>query len=283
MRNQIRSPLRWVGGKSRLVDWLRPHLDIRCSIYCEPFGGSAALLLNREPVKVEVYNDSDGGLATLMLCVRDHPGELQRLVAGLPYSRQFHRSEVDWLKRGCPGRMTDLQFAARWWWLNLAGFSGFLDRGFGIKTGSNMPQSIARQVLSIDTVSHRLRDVLIENDDFRAVVKRYDTPSTLFYCDPPYVGSEGVYREGNFGEEDHRDLARMLNAIKGFAAVSYFPCPLIDELYPADRWRRIKKRRFNSLGAVGAKKQQCTELLLLNYEIAACTPSRGPIAPGRVT
>ena len=49
----------WYGGKYSHLDWLLPLLT-KCHHYCEPFGGSAAVLLNREPSPIETYNDIDG-------------------------------------------------------------------------------------------------------------------------------------------------------------------------------------------------------------------------------
>jgi len=49
----------WYGGKFSHLDWLLPLLP-SCHHYCEPFSGSAAVLLNRDPSPVETYNDIDG-------------------------------------------------------------------------------------------------------------------------------------------------------------------------------------------------------------------------------
>jgi len=41
----------WYGGKFNHLDWLLPLLP-QCHHYCEPFGGSAAVLFNRKPSPV---------------------------------------------------------------------------------------------------------------------------------------------------------------------------------------------------------------------------------------
>lgn len=267
MARRLRSPILWVGGKARLADWIVPQLRIPANTYVEPFGGSASILLNRDPAAVEVYNDLDGALATFMLCVRDHPEELLRHITDLPYARLHHDQEQEWMKAGCPGRMTDIQFAARWWWLNVSGYGGQLTGGFGTARLEGMQVKVRSRAAVIDTASKRLSDVLIEHDDFRVIIARYDSPVTLFYCDPPYVGAESVYIEDAFSEADHIELARLLNSIEGKAAVSYYPCPLIDELYPADRWRRNVKKWKKSLGAAHAEQlTESEELLLMNYD-----------------
>ena len=54
----------WYGGKFSHLKWLLPLLP-SCQHYCEPFGGSAAVLLNRAPSPVETYNDIDGEVVGL--------------------------------------------------------------------------------------------------------------------------------------------------------------------------------------------------------------------------
>ncbi len=49
----------WYGGKYSHLEWLLPLLPISHH-YCEPFGGSGAVLFNRQPSPVETYNDIDG-------------------------------------------------------------------------------------------------------------------------------------------------------------------------------------------------------------------------------
>jgi len=93
----------------------------------------------------------------------------------------------------------------------------------------------------------------------------------LFYCDPPYVGTEDSYSDGGagFGEAEHRELARLLNGIAGQAAVSYFPCPLVNELYPAPRWRRSTTVRQVTMANDNrhCEPKVVTELLLMNYAL----------------
>jgi len=133
------------------------------------------------------------------------------------------------------------------------------------------PEVTRRHIQTIGEASARLRDVLIEHEDFKVVIKRYDQADALFYCDPPYVEHEQLYGGdgGGFGMQDHRELAALLNSIKGKAAVSYYPCELLDELYPAPHWRRETKQWHsvltNTVAAPGAEFAR-TELLLLNYD-----------------
>jgi hypothetical protein len=77
----------WYGGKYSHLDWLLPLLP-PCHHYCEPFGGSAAVLLNREPSPVETYNDIDGEVATFFRVLREQGKELVEAIGLTPFSRE---------------------------------------------------------------------------------------------------------------------------------------------------------------------------------------------------
>src|SRR5437773_8222857 len=94
-------------------------------------------------------------------------------------------------------------------------------------------------------IAERLLRVQIENRPAVDVVHLYDSPTTLFYCDPPYVhstrGDSKAYRH-EMTDEQHRELAELLNSVQGQIALSNYDCKLLDELYPAKKWRKLKSR-----------------------------------------
>jgi hypothetical protein len=49
----------YYGGKFSHLDFILPLLPTTFAHYSEPFGGSAAVLINREPASVETYSDLD--------------------------------------------------------------------------------------------------------------------------------------------------------------------------------------------------------------------------------
>src|ERR1700693_3461881 len=77
----------WYGGKFSHQDWLLPLLP-KCHHYCEPFGGSAAVLLNRPPSPVETYNDIDGEVSTFFRVLRQDGDKLIRSIGLTPFSRE---------------------------------------------------------------------------------------------------------------------------------------------------------------------------------------------------
>ena len=77
----------WYGGKFSHLDWLLPLLP-SCKHYCEPFAGSGAVLLNRDPSPIETYNDLDGEAVIFFRVLRDKKEELIQAILLTPFSRE---------------------------------------------------------------------------------------------------------------------------------------------------------------------------------------------------
>ena len=77
----------WYGGKFSHLKWLLPLLP-KCHHYCEPFAGSAAVLLNREPSPIETYNDLDGEVCNFFRVLREQRDKLVEAIALTPFSRE---------------------------------------------------------------------------------------------------------------------------------------------------------------------------------------------------
>jgi len=84
----------WYGGKVSHPAWLLPQLP-RAHHYCEPFGGSGAALLNREPSLVETYNDLNGEVVNFFHVLRDSSEELIRALALTPFSRAEYLESLE--------------------------------------------------------------------------------------------------------------------------------------------------------------------------------------------
>jgi DNA adenine methylase len=236
----------WYGGKYSHLEWLLPLLP-DCHHYCEPFAGSAAVLLNRKPSPVETYNDLDGEVANFFRVLRDDAESLTRAIGLTPFSREeFH------VACGAPIEpITRLERARRFFvrarqvrtglaqtaslgrWANCkdtsrAGMSGVVSRWLG-------------SIEQLPEIALRLLRVQIENRPALDVIDLYDAPGTLFYCDPPYVhesrGDSKAYGH-EMTDEDHRALASKLARIQGKAVVSGYSSQLYDRLFSS--WRRVE-------------------------------------------
>src|SRR3990170_8735755 len=261
----------WYGGKYSHLNWLLPLLP-KSHHYCEPFGGSAAVLLNREPSPIETYNDVDGEVVNFFRVLRDQKEILIEAIGLTPFSREeFYLAVTDY-----GPHLTDLERARRFFirarqvrtglaqtaslgrWANCkntsrAGMSGVISRWLG-------------SIEDLPEIAMRLLRVQIENRPSLELIRLYDSAGTLFYCDPPYPHeSRGDSKAYGFEMMDyqHEELAQVLNSVQGRVAISNYQCDLMDELYPASKW----KKHLGPLKTIHSTKDKRQEVLWVNYDI----------------
>ena len=268
---EVRSPLKWVGGKHHsasriLAAFPPPHCY---DTYLEPCGGAAHVLLAKPQCgHREIYNDLNCDLWNFWDQLQNNADELAAQLRKLPYCRHLYYFYYEQLFNG--SEILSVERAARWFYVLRSTGTGHMREPPG---GWNNTESNAlafRSALDLfKPVQERLLHprVILDNRDVERVIEEYDGPKTLMYVDPPYKSAEYYYQVGSKGyvkkSFDHERLAKLLNAVRGYVALSYYPYSELDEWYPADRWRRIswQQHKPSSLGV----KQDATELLLMNY------------------
>jgi DNA adenine methylase len=227
----LRLPFAWPGNKFASLDKILPHLPYRRG-FCEPFGGSGVILLNRQPSKQEIYNDRYGGLVAMMRVLRD-PILVDRFVKRL--SLTLHsREEWVWSAESWNGEGTsndDVERAARWYYMIRCSF-GHLGRNFGRSKTNDIPKKFFNGLPDFYPVHRRLRHVLIENLDWKQCMKDYDAEDMVFYLDPPYLDSEDGTYATKFRYQDHVDLLHTIFTMKGYIVLSGYP----NSLYDSSQW-----------------------------------------------
>lgn len=250
-----RPALRYYGGKWRLAPWVISHFPAHRR-YVEPFGGAASVLLRKPRARFEVWNDLDQGLVNLFRVLRDE--SLAALLVGqlemTPYAREeFEAARTphdDMVERA--RRLLVRSFMGHGAYGVINGkASGFRagKRGAGCQPTAMDWQRLPQ---AIPALIQRMRGVVIESDDARDVIRRFDTPDTLIYCDPPYpmatrcTNNPAVYQH-ELDEDGHCALARTLHECSAMVAVSGYPCALYDDLYRG--WARVTKDARADRGA----------------------------------
>lgn len=206
--------------------------------------------------------------------LRDRHEELIRAIALTPFSREeYHRAIY-----GRTSGISDVERARRFYikarqtrtglaqtaslgrWANCkdtsrAGMSGVVSRWLG-------------GVDALDEIAQRLIRVQIENRPAVDVIRLYDSPKTLFYCDPPYLHAtrqeSRAYRY-EMNDNQHREFAAAVNACEAMVAVSGYDHPLMDQMFSADRWCKTKAPPRVILSTKGVRQ----EALWTNYDPAA--------------
>lgn len=239
---RLRSPITWFGGKGRLAPRLLPLLPPHRT-YVEPFGGGASVLLAKAPAAVEVYNDLDSGLVHFFRTLRDPVlfARLCHMASLTPYSREeYFNCLKTWEQSPDP-----VERAWRWFVVARMSFSGRFGGSISMNVANSargMAGTCSRWLSIMEmlpAIARRMQCVQIEHLDYRRVLALYDTPETLFYCDPPYMPQSrrgGVYRH-DFSDADHDSLLDALQNLSGMVALSGYASPLYARLEKAG-WRR---------------------------------------------
>ena len=171
-----------MGGKRRLASQLIP-LFPEHSCYVELFCGGAALyFLRDEPAKVEVINDLDGELINLYRVVQNHLEEFVKQFKWSLTSRQMFK----WLKEAYVEGLTDIQRAARFYYLQQHAFGGKrYGQNFGTATTGKAP-NLLRIEESLSEAYIRLAGTYIENLSWVDCLK--SSNSFIFsHSDPNYL------------------------------------------------------------------------------------------------
>jgi DNA adenine methylase len=239
--------LKYYGSKFRLAKWIIQYFP-KHRHYVEPFGGAANVLLVKEPSKLETYNDLSDDIVNFFQILRDRPEELARLIKLTPWSRTEFMRCIATVENEDP-----LESARRLYfrlWMSIQG--GMVKGNFRRhnKSGRSMLKDIHPE--NIYTASRRFRNVLIEKRDAFTLIGEMDSPDTLFYIDPPYVGStrtaKNIYAV-ELTDEQHRQL-EMLNDLEGLTILSGYPNDIYTELFEARGWKRIDKEANVNGGGV---------------------------------
>lgn len=257
----------WYGGKYSHLNFILPLLPT-CHHYVEPFGGSAAVLLNRKPSHLETYNDIDGELVNFFNVLRNEPQELIWRIDTTPHSRQefaeAHNPTNDKLERA-----RRFYIRAQQSRYGLGSKSIPSNWSYCIKDfNCGMSTSVAKfrnSVRNLEATAERLLTVQIENLPGEEIIRRYDSVDTLFYCDPPYPHeSRNAKCAYSFEMTDvqHRKLANMLNTCRGRVALSSYDCGLVRELYEGWYFTLAPEKSKPSSGT----RNTAQELLITNYD-----------------
>jgi DNA adenine methylase len=274
-----RPALRYHGGKFRLAPWILqffpPH-----SVYVEPYGGGASVLLRKPRAHTEVYNDLAHEVVNVFRVLRDpqQAARLQRQVELTPAAR------VEFMLSYQPSD-DPVEQARRTVVRSFMGFGSgavYSKHATGFRTGARgeRHKSAAQDLVTwpdqVPAFVERLRGVTIEARDALQVLQSTDGPGTLHYVDPPYPhltrgNCRGVRQKYavEMSDDDHRVLAGVLKDLRGMVVLSGYPCELYDRELFAD-WQRHQVLAL----ADGARKR--TEVVWLNPACsAALERSRG--------
>ncbi len=228
-----RPAARWSGGKWILGKWIVEHLPSH-NIYVEPFSGMWSVGLQKQPSETEVYNDLHSGAVNFWLTLRDRWKELIELIESTKFSSSLMQGASE--DGGSPLKQA-LKFYAQ---------STLSYTGGGVKwpgrSSIRLQQSESEKHDHLWAIAERIKNLKIFNENAFDIIKRFDGPDTLFYCDPCYLpstrnSSQCYVYDMTFNQ--HQQLAELLNNVQGSVVLSGYLSELYEHLYQG--WRQIEK------------------------------------------
>jgi DNA adenine methylase len=239
-------------------------------IYVEVFGGSGKVLLNKSESEIEVWNDYDRRLANLFHVVVFQFDEFYEKVRGLVYSRELYNRYKKEVREAGRVEVGDVDMAVKTYYVLCCMFSGggsgFMSAGFSYSKKDSIAGRYWRRLGELERIRERLRNVVIECDDFERVMRRWDGEDVFMYIDPPYYVERSDEYYNGFKVEDHERLLRVLKGMKCKWLLSGYANELYDrELVGYNRYEVEAVK--HSYWKRGEGRPRAVEVLWFNYDI----------------
>lgn len=272
---KLTKPIRYPGG-----DWfIRNHIiDLLvksgCKTLVEVFGGSGVISMYapRDKFKTIIYNDKDDLLVNFFTVLKEKPQELIKHLALIPISRTIFKKYIEMYRSGEIYKLDPVEKAVVFFYLNKVSMNSEMER-FRICIKRSNAIEIKRAIAMLGEYAKMWTDITIENNDFRQIIKTYDRPYTVFYCDPPFLsgkvrGRERYYRL-QFTEDDMKDLLNLLSNIKGRFVLKlpydHLEIDFIREWVSRYRVKEIEHPSY-MVKVVDVERPKFKTLLIYNYD-----------------
>jgi DNA adenine methylase len=283
----------YIGGKAHHVKWMDPLFPNTFPTFVEVFGGAGWVSVKSPKVAqatTRVYNDFNPLLANVYECFRQDPAAVLSKMTATPKSdtalyKQYQQelfATLDWTKV----QLGDIDLCVKYLYLQTQVFAGTPLSTKNVpyftetKAGGKYPSKYdtLRNKLSNTVITDRLRQITnVEQMDCIDLIKKYDSPDTFFYVDPPYYNMEFYYSK-DFPREKHEELADTLSKIQGKFALSYYDFDDLKLFYPETQFNWHSQSVYRSAATRSSKKanystkSKGTEILIMNYAMPTSVP-----------
>ena len=214
--------------------------------FVEPFAGGASVTLQKPPSQKEVLADKRPDLLRFYHAVKSK----SRITVPAHTKTVFRRIRDKPESARTPGEF--LRFQA----------SGFGGGGSGFADGGPKTKMFQQR---LPRYQRRLEDVSIINSDYKSTIRRYDSPSTAFYLDPPYPTDRKGYTDYGRPIPTPHELKTTVANVKGKVLISYPNLPSVKREFRPPHWHVDRIRVKNAMYASTGTPKTRTELLISNY------------------
>lgn len=234
-------------------------------VYLEPFLGSGAVFLNKNPSAVEIINDLDSNIVNLFQILRDRPEDLRRVIELTPYSREECKNAMESFEHPDPLEM------ARRYLVRVMQCVGAKSNARGswrieprpypggaAKKWCDMPDVIDEAVERLRSKPGNL--VQIEHSDALDLIQRLDTPDCLMFLDPPYLRStrkSGTLYRHEMNIDDHKRMLSLITQSRAKIIISGYESDLYNT--ELQGWHK------DSIMSRTTSTEMATETIWFNY------------------
>lgn len=255
----MKTLLQYPGGKRRLAPWIVGHMPAHHS-YLEPFFGGGAVLFEKPPARIETVNDLDGDVVNFFRVIQK-PGsrkQLQDLLVYTPYARKVFEESIQEtespVERAACFAVRSMQSHG----FRTNGMGGWKkdvhgrESAYAVRYWNELPDCLAEMAI-------RLKGVQIECRPALELIRAFNHPDVLIYCDPPYVLSTRGRQQykHEMTDADHEALLAALCGGKAMVMLSGYECDLYDAYLAGWRKEQIASRTLSH--------KRRTETLWMNF------------------
>lgn len=236
------------------------------TIYTEAFFGGGAVFFAKEPVRLEVINDTNNMVVNFYEVLKTDFDALKNRIEATLFSRTVYR--VAYAIYQMPHLFSKVQQAWAFYITTNLGFSGRVGSWAYNKSGGKLRSFNSRKIRFDESIAERLHTTEIESNDACKVIESRDTKETFHYVDPPYIGAnQGHY--GGYTEPDFEKLLDVLSNIEGKFLLSSYGSELLSNYTSRKGWHtKVIKKTLSAPNAVkGKPRGQRIEVLTANYPI----------------
>lgn len=253
----LKGPISYFGGKSKLADKIIGNMREH-DVYVEPFAGGAAVYYKKPLASKNVINDKDRNIANIHKTLKKNPNVLKKCDMTLSKDK-FNRIKNK-------GQKTTCEFL----YLNKLSYGGLMESPVTCSNPENKEACEKRWSKNKDKgmtyvkahtndYKNKLKSTTVTNQDFRTVMKKYDSKKTLHYLDPPYVVGGDSYKVHGITPEEVCGTAKKM---KGKVIISYDDRK---EVRKGCKGLKMKKVKTSYTIDRNNPHKKANELLITNY------------------
>jgi DNA adenine methylase len=203
-------------------------------VYIEPFVGSGAVFWNKPKAEKNILNDMDKELIQFYKNLKTVKPKLVEFDFWKTPKTKLDKI-LHYKQKVCGG-------------FNKRDVSNKIYRHF------NVPNYIK----SIQKYQDALQDVILDNKDYKQIIKKYDSKDSFFFIDPPYENTDKTFYKGN--SINYHELNNLLENLNGKFILTINDSPNIRDIF-----KQFNLKKYEVKFNIFSEHKIRNELIITNF------------------